>query len=146
MSSDIPARAPIPGEVRFNGKRTSKYVPGTPSDSALTPACGRTVGQARTLQRGPCRPLWGSQCCLVFPTLTGPSHDELTSQLCSLVHPSASLLRSSLVLYSFSVQGQEQCNSHLMIYNHPHAGSSALNTSAPAGICLAPCRFVPCYD
>lgn len=145
-SSDIPARVPVPSRLRFNGKRTSKYMTGTLSDSAQTPACGRTVGQARTLQQGPCRTLQGSQCCPVFPTLTGPSHDELTAHLCSLVHPSASLLGSSLVLYSFSVQGQEHCNSHLVIYNHPHTGSSALNTSAPAGVCLAPCRFMPCCD
>lgn len=61
VSSNIPVRAPVPSGVGFKGKRTSKYMPGTPSDSALTPACGRTVGQARTLQQGPCGALGAAQ-------------------------------------------------------------------------------------
>lgn len=92
-----------PERARLNGKRTRKYVPGTPSDSALTPACGGTLGQVRTLQQSSCRSLRVSKCCPAFPMLT--SHDELTSQLRNMVHSSASLLGSSLGLYSFFAQG-----------------------------------------
>lgn len=66
-------------------------------------------------------------------------------------HPSASLSLTAQVqldftFFFFFCLGTVHCNAYLVIYNHPHAGTSALFTSAPAVISLAPCRFVLCCD
>lgn len=67
-----PAQPPARGEqrhscpstgVRISRKRTSKHLPATLSDSAPTPARGRAVGQARTLQRGPLSAACSAPCC-----------------------------------------------------------------------------------